>query len=66
VAKINDPSQVYYSLKTNIDAAASFTEYGLGEMSPLTAEKITSRVVNVAIPQTTTPAQWVQINKAID
>lgn len=64
-AKVNNPSQVYYSLKGNIDAAESFTG---GELSgtEIVESQITAREVDVAIPANTTPAQWTQINRAID
>ena len=66
-AKINNPSQVYYSLKGNIDAAANFTATKLpGSGTQLTYDMINTRELNVAIPANTTPAQWTQINKAID
>lgn len=64
-AKLNDPSQVYYSLKTNIDAAANFSgTVRLGD-AEVSAAKISSRELQVAIPAGTTPAQWNQISKAV-
>ena len=63
-AKIANPSQVYYSLKTNVDAAARFTTSELSGAKILENQIIT-REVQVAIPAQTTSAQWEQINKAI-
>jgi filamentous hemagglutinin len=64
-AKINDPSQVYYSLKSNIDAAAGYdTAYTVAERTVVPAA-ISARELQVAIPPGTTSAQWDQISKAI-
>ncbi|WP_080437041.1 filamentous hemagglutinin N-terminal domain-containing protein [Burkholderia ubonensis] len=63
-AKIADPSQVYYSMKTNIDKVANFSDASLGTRT-LTAEDISGRQLQVAVPASTTPAQWQQINRAI-
>jgi filamentous hemagglutinin len=63
-AKLADPSQVYSSLKGNIDAAADFSSYRLGA-TRLTSDMITSRDLQVAIPANTTAAQWQQINNAV-
>jgi len=59
-----DPRQVYYSLKADIDAAADFTEYTLGRTT-LTSDMIQTREMRVAIPSSTTPTQWQEINRAI-
>ena len=64
VAKIADPSQVYYSLKSNVDAAANFEAARLGDVS-LTKDMITTRELLVAVPASTTAAQWDQISRAI-
>ncbi|PWK43233.1 two-partner secretion domain-containing protein [Pseudomonas sp. OV226] len=64
-AKIANPSQVYSSLKGNIDAAANFVESGLKGVT-VNSSQITARELQVAIPKATTNAQWVQINKAIE
>ncbi|WP_176155200.1 hypothetical protein [Burkholderia vietnamiensis] len=52
------------SLKGNIDAVANFMEASL-ETRTLTADEITARQLQVAVPSGTTPAQWQQINRAI-
>lgn len=62
-AKIANPSQVYSSLKGNIDSAVNFDKYTLGAQT-LNAGQITSREVQVAIPKATTSAQWAEINRA--
>ncbi|WP_236172085.1 endonuclease toxin domain-containing protein, partial [Pseudomonas qingdaonensis] len=64
-AKLANPSQVYSSLKGNIDAAANFSESGLKGVT-VTASQITARELQVAIPEATTSAQWEQINRAIE
>lgn len=64
-AKMASPSQVYSSLKGNIDAAAGFTEYGLKDVT-VSSSQITSRELQVAVPKATTSAQWDQINRVIE
>ncbi|MFZ6774933.1 DUF6862 domain-containing protein [Undibacterium sp. SXout7W] len=63
-AKVANPSQVYSSLKGNVDAVANFTEAKLSG-TELKAAQINARELNVAIPANTTPTQWTEINKAI-
>ncbi|GFM38030.1 hypothetical protein DSM19430T_27140 [Desulfovibrio psychrotolerans] len=63
-AKIANPSQVYYSLKSNVDAAANFSYARMLE-AEVKAAQIVARELKVAIPDNTTPAQWMEINKAI-
>ena len=65
-AKIANPSQVYYSLKTNVDAAANFTEIVRFNGAVIDPAKIAAREVQVAVPAETTTAQWEQINRAIE
>ncbi|WPO98269.1 hypothetical protein SFA35_16645 [Pseudomonas sp. HR96] len=60
-----NPSQVYASLKGNIDTAAGFTEYDLKNVT-VSSSQITSRELQVAVPNATTSAQWEQINRAIE
>lgn len=67
-SKISHPERIFTSLKRNIDAAANFEQYsstGGPSRVRLTAERIASREVRVAVPTTTLPAQWEQIQKAI-
>lgn len=63
-AKLANPSQVYSSIKGNIDAAANFTEATVGTTT-LTAGDITARQLLVAVPSGTTAEQWFQIERAI-
>lgn len=63
-SRVSNPAQVYSSLKSNIDAAANFTGYTLQDVR-LDAGKISSREIQVAVPKATTPAQWTQIEKAV-
>lgn len=62
-AKIANPSQVYSSLKGNIDSVTKFSNYELQPVN-LKAADIVVREVQVAVPKATTPAQWVEINRA--
>lgn len=64
-AKIANPTQIYSSLKGNIDAVANFTEASLSRTT-LTASDITARQLQLAVPAGTTSAQWTQINRAIE
>ncbi|MNX72147.1 hypothetical protein D3C86_1034890 [compost metagenome] len=64
-AKLANPGQIYSSLKGNIDSAAKFESYTLGNFS-LNGSMINTRELRVAVPSETTSAQWVQINKAIE
>jgi filamentous hemagglutinin len=52
-------------LKGNIDTAARFTNAELGPIR-LDGSRISARELQVAIPAKTTPAQWEQINRAIE
>lgn len=64
-AKIANPSQIYSSLKGNIDSAAGFAEYSLKDVT-VSSSQITRRELQVAVPKATTSAQWDQINRAIE
>jgi hypothetical protein len=57
--------QVYSALKGNIDAAADISGYKRSGVN-LDSKMITGRELQVAIPASTTVAQWAQINKAIE
>jgi filamentous hemagglutinin len=65
MAKVNNPTQVYYSLKKDIDAAANFEGIERFSGAVVDSSKISQRIVSVAVPAWTTPAQWDQIVKAI-
>jgi len=64
-AKLANPSQVYSSLKGNIDAAAKFETYTLANV-PLDGSMIATRELRVAVPAGTTSEQWAQINRAVE
>lgn len=64
-SKLSDPTKLYSSLKKNIDAAEGFVEHSLDKMR-LNSSKIAFREVHVAIPHQTTPAQWIEIERAIE
>jgi hypothetical protein len=63
-AKVANPSQVYTSLKSNVDAVADFERASLSTKT-VSADQISQRVLEVAVPANTTSAQWDQIAKAI-
>ncbi|WP_430199589.1 DUF637 domain-containing protein [Photorhabdus luminescens] len=63
-SKIKNPKQLYISMKENIDDTIRFTKETKAGVT-VTAEKISKREVRIAIPKTTTPDQWEQINRAI-
>lgn len=65
MAKLANPNQVYSSIKGNIDAAANFKGYTLSN-TPLTPGMIANKEIQLAIPANTTPAQWTEINRAIE
>ncbi|KAA1176705.1 hypothetical protein F0L16_19930 [Photorhabdus heterorhabditis] len=63
-ARVKDPKQIYTSMKGNIDAVVNFKEAGKGE-DIIKMNMISQREVRIAVPKTTTPEQWEQINHAI-
>ena len=63
-AKLANPSQTYSLLRGNIGSVADFESSRLSN-TIVKAEEISQRVLEVAIPAGTTPAQWDQIAKAI-
>ncbi len=64
-ARLKDPTQIYDSLKKNIDDVIDFKDYSLKKRS-LDSSMIESREVRVAIQSATTDKQWVQIHRAMD
>jgi hypothetical protein len=63
--KLANSAQIYSSVKSYIDAAASFEKYRLlGIM--LEASQISARRLELAIPQAATAAQWQQLQKAVE
>ncbi len=65
MAKLNNPNQVYSSIKGNIDAAAKFETYTLSKTS-LDSSMISNREIQLAVPANTTKTQWIEINRAIE
>jgi filamentous hemagglutinin len=63
-ARLTDPTQLYTSLKGNIDVVFQFEKAQLGN-TVVDAASISARQLQVAVPAGTTPAQWQQIEKAI-
>lgn len=63
-AKISDPVQVYSSIKGNIDDISNFSGAQLGDVN-LRPSDIAARQLQIAVPATTTSAQWQQINSAV-
>lgn len=63
-SKIKNPKQLYISMKGNIDDTVGFTKETKAGVT-VTADMISKREVRIAIPKTTTPDQWEQINRAI-
>ncbi|WP_455818042.1 hemagglutinin repeat-containing protein [Pseudomonas cerasi] len=65
MAKLANPNQIYSSIKGNINAAAKFERSELSGQV-LNSSMITNREIQLAIPASTTKAQWVEINRAIE
>jgi hypothetical protein len=64
LSRMESPVTLYKSLVKSIDAAADFPGASKGTFK-LTPSQIKSRVVEVAIPSTTTPDQMEEINAAV-
>ncbi len=64
-ARVANPTQIYSSLKGNIDAVAKFDTYRLSGRR-LNSSMITSREVQLAVPINTTKTQWAEINRVIE
>ena len=64
-AKVNNPDQVYYSLKKNIDVMLNFVQGGRIE-SILHKKIIEIRKLHVAVPYSTTPAQWERLHRTVE
>ncbi|MGW8595077.1 endonuclease toxin domain-containing protein [Providencia rettgeri] len=63
LSKLNEPKQIYNSIKGNIDKAANFKEYELSGIA-IDSKMIAKREIWLAVPETTTKAQWIEINRA--
>ncbi|EPD6701356.1 hemagglutinin repeat-containing protein [Cronobacter dublinensis] len=64
-SKLNNPKAVYYSIKGNIDTAANFKRAQLSERV-LNSSMISNKEIQLAVPASTTKAQWVEINRAVE
>ncbi|WP_431026450.1 DUF637 domain-containing protein [Halomonas sp. H5] len=63
-AKRANPSQVFSSIRSNVDAAVNFSGYRLSGQS-VTPDMITSERIEIAVPSGTTQAQFEQIDRAV-
>jgi len=63
--RINKPKQIYNTLKGYINKVDKFPGYRLSGVN-LSSQKISSRVIQLAIPNGTNSAGWEQIDHAID
>ncbi len=63
VARIKNPLGIYRKLKTYIDDAKNYDEPHLDSDVP--PEKITSREIQLAVPEYTSPRQWLYLNLGI-
>ncbi len=65
ISKLDKPEQIYSALKRYINKTASFEEAKLGVVK-VSADKIDTRKIELAIPTNTTAEQYKQIEKAIE
>lgn len=63
VARIKNPLSIYRKLKTYVDLAASYDEPRVDTDVP--PAKITSRTIQLAVPEYTSPRQWLYLNLGI-
>ena len=63
-SKVTNPTQLYKTLVKSIDDAAEVTERYKGDFE-LTPDQIKARVIEVAVPSTTTADQMKYINAAV-
>lgn len=66
LAKYNTPSAVYSSIKGNIDSVVRFSKPASKGGRIVDPVDIKAREVHLAVPTSTTAAQWVQIRRAIE
>ncbi|WP_275075928.1 DUF637 domain-containing protein [Providencia rettgeri] len=64
LSKLNEPKQIYNSIKGNIDKAVQFKEYQLSQIR-LDSSMIAKREVWLAVPNSTNKTQWAEINRAV-
>ena len=63
--RLADSKKVYSTMKSYIDAAADFKEHASGDYK-LDSSMISTRKIELAVPEGTTGAQWQQLQKAVD
>jgi hypothetical protein len=63
VARIKNPLSIYGKLKTYVDQATSYDEPRVD--SDVEPDKITSRTIQLAVPEYTSPRQWLYLNLGI-
>ncbi|HGV3501818.1 TPA: DUF637 domain-containing protein [Providencia stuartii] len=64
LSKLNEPKQIYNSIKGNIDKAVQFKEYQLSQIR-LDSSMIAKREIWLAVPNSTNKTQWAEINRAV-
>lgn len=63
VARINNPLSIYRKLKTYVDLAENYDEPRVDSDVP--PAKITSKTIQLAVPEYTSPRQWLYLNLGI-
>lgn len=63
--RLAKPAEVFNAIRDHVEDAAKFESYNLKNVS-LSAKDIVVRRVHVAVQEKTTPAQWKEIQKAIE
>jgi filamentous hemagglutinin len=63
VARIKNPQSLYSKLKEYIDDAETYDERRVE--SDVDPDKITSRTIQLAVPEYTSPRQWLYVNLGI-
>lgn len=64
LSKLNEPKQIYNSIKGNIDSAIKFDSYSLSGTN-LRSDMIAKREIWLAVPNSTNKTQWAEINRAV-
>ena len=59
---VGNPQKIYLRLKRDVDAVAHYKPRTKTDVDPA---KIKSRMIQLAIPETTSPAQWRQLFRAV-
>ena len=64
-SRLNNPKQLYGSIKKNINDAANFNEASRAGID-LNSSMISNKEIKLAVPASTTTVQWNEINRAIE